>query len=128
MITEGDRAGLLPVSDETRGHGIKRRREALGMSVSALAKKVGMDRGTLARAEEGDERTEALTYSRIEGALDRLETEMGIDQATAEDDVVEFRLSGNFGVDVVVKGPVANLAELEGSISRLLREMRDHGE
>lgn len=115
----------VPVSDETRGHAIKRRRLALGMSVNALAKKVEMDRATLTAAEAGDPRTTDLTYTRVENWLTDFEAEIGAADPSPSDDLVEFRLSGNFGVDVVVKGPVANLAELEGSIARLLREMRD---
>lgn len=94
------------------------------MSVNALAKKVGMDRATLTAAESDEERTTDLTYRRIENWLSDFETETGAGDSSG-DNVVEFRLSGNFGVDVVVKGPVANLPELERSIARLLREMRD---
>lgn len=94
------------------------------MSINALAKKVGMDRATLTAAEAGEERTTDLTYMRVENWLTEFEAETGANDPPS-DDLVEFRLSGNFGVDVVVKGPVANLAELEGSIARLLREMRD---
>ena len=126
VIRSFDRAGLAPVDEETRGHAIKRRREALGMSINALAKKVGMDRATLTSAEADEERTTDLTYRRIENWLTDFEAETGAGDSSG-DDLVEFRLSGNFGVDVVVKGPVANLPELERSISRLLREMRDPG-
>lgn len=96
--------------------------------MNALAKRVEMDRTTLAAAEAGDPRTMDLTYTRIENWLDNFEAETGIDEAT-EDEFVEFRLSGNFGVDVVVKGPVSNLSELEESVSRLLEQMHgDHGD
>ena len=126
MIETRNSAGLVPVSDETRGHAIKRRRLALGMSINALAKKVEMDRATLTAAEAGDPRSTDLTYTRIEKWLDDFEAETGADEPAGPEELVEFRLSGNFGVDVVVRGPVSNLAELEGSIARLLREMRDH--
>lgn len=127
MIRTTDMEGSIPVSDETRGHAIKRRREALGMSINALAKKVGMDRATLTAAEAGEERTTDLTYTRVENWLADFEEELGAGEQAREDDFVEFRLSGNFGVDVVVKGPVANLDDLERSITRLLKEMRDPG-
>lgn len=125
-------AGLVPMSDEARGHAIKRRRLAAGLkSLEDFAAATGLARQTISRAERGHPTTTATTYERLEMWLDNFERET--DTATqeaaipqsAETDTVEFRLQGNFGVDVIVKGPVANLPELEAAVARLLGRMHD---
>lgn len=115
-----------------RGEQIRARRVKMGMSVKELAMRAGIDRGRLAALEAGEPRVRDTTYGAVERALDLLEQEMGIDApaATSEpstDDYVEFRLSGNFGVDVVVRGPVGDMDALEQQVERLLREMRRNG-
>lgn len=129
--------GTVPMSDEARGHAIKRRRLQLGInSLREFADQTGVARQTISRAEEGDGRTTETTYARLEMFLERLESERPSSDGTtpalvsqpeeAADDnrVVEYRLSGDFGVDLIVKGPVANIAEMEASIGRLLARMR----
>lgn len=113
------------VANEGVGQSIRRRRTSLGMTVKALADKAGVDRGRLAAIEEGAT-ARASTIGAIEAALTRLEEEMS--GPYDERGLVTFRLSGNFGVDVVVQGPVDNLDELEESVERLIRRMRDKGE
>jgi hypothetical protein len=54
---------------------------------------------------------------------------MGMDEPSeappvSGEGVVEFRVSGNFGVDVVVRGPVRDLPALEASVNRILSRMR----
>lgn len=136
MQTAADGAGFVPVSKETRGHAIKQRREALGIFSAREMEDATMrvDRkvpyASVLKAEKGV--AADRIYDRLEAALDLLEFEMGADSAQAgsdngsagEDDQVEFRISGNFGVDVVVKGPVADLPELESAVARLIREMK----
>ena len=111
---------LRSVTDETRGQAIKRRREAMGMSVAEMAERAGIDWETVSRAEEDASR--GTTYAKLEKVLDDLEEEIGgpPDQA---DHTVEFLLEGNFGVRVRVKGPVADLPELERSVGRLIKQM-----
>ena len=108
--------------DRARGASIAARRKGLGLSVKALAERAGVDRGRLAAIEDGAA-ARSSTIGAIEAALDRLEGEMSgpYDDAGT---TVTFRLAGNFGVDVTVQGPVANLTELEESVSRLIRDMR----
>jgi hypothetical protein len=38
---------------------------------------------------------------------------------------VEFRVSGNFGVDVVLKGPVDDLPAMEAAVNRLVERMQN---
>lgn len=116
------------MSDETRGHSIKQRREALGIfadrEFERATSRVGVrvPRSSIAKAEAGQ--ASDLIYSRLEMALDRLEEETGQNDAEPESKHVTFRISGNFGVDVVVDGPVENIEELEESVAKLIREMR----
>ena len=114
-----------PVEDSGRAEQIRARRVRLGISVKALALRAGVDRGTLASLEAGDERIREATYGSVERALDLLEQEMGVEPAAGPlADVVEFRVSGDFGVDVVVKGPVRDMAAMEESVARLLARIQ----
>lgn len=111
------------MSDEQgRGAAIKRRRLALGIkSVREFAAQSGVSREAITAVESGASSASEQTYARLEAWLDGFEEETGHDDS---DELVEYRLSGDFGVSIVVKGPIGNMAELEGSAARLLREMR----
>lgn len=127
--------GTVPMSKEARGHAINRRRIAQGInSLREFAEATGLSRQTIARAEEGDPRTTETTFVRLEAFLDKFdyETSSEAEDAAAagsgsDEQVVEYRLSGDFGVDLIVKGPVSNIAEMEASIGRLLAQMRSKG-
>lgn len=117
---------LLPVDDET-GRRLRDRRVRMGISVRQLADEADVDRGRLAKIEAGNAlNARETTISKVDKALTRLEHEMGMDDPDTdpEDGVVEFRVTGNFGVDVVVKGPVRDLAALEESVGRILSRMQ----
>ena len=106
------------------GERIRQRRTRMGISVRDLAKKAGVDRGQLAKLESGEARSRATTVALIETALDQLEQELGMDAPDVRaEDMVEFRVAGNFGVDVVVRGPVRDMAALEESVARLISKM-----
>jgi transcriptional regulator with XRE-family HTH domain len=112
-----------------RAESIRARRVSLGISAKELALRAGVDRGTLAALEAGEERVRDSTFGAVERALDALEQEMGVEHPRKQNgtnggDVVEFRVSGDFGVDVVVKGPVRDMDALEASVSRLLDRLR----
>lgn len=116
---------LLPVDDET-GRRLRDRRVRMGISVRQLAEEADVDRGRLAKIEAGDSNARETTISKVDAALSRLEHEMGMNDWDAEPDdgIVEFRVTGNFGVDVVVKGPVRDLPALEESVGRILSRMQ----
>lgn len=120
-----------PVVNDERGRAIQRRRLRLGIgSVSEFARELKLDRQTIVRAESGQ--ASERTYMLLETWLSEREIEFGMqpepaaDEAApaAADPVVEFRVGGNFGVDVVVAGPVSNLPELEAAVGRLLDRLR----
>lgn len=111
------------VEGAAEGELIRQRREALGWSIGALADRAGVDRGRLSAIEKGAKHR-GTTAAAILRALDELEAELS---GPYDDDrhMVTFRMSGNFGVDVTVSGPVENLPELEESVGRLLQRMRN---
>lgn len=124
MIAVVDGANFALVTNE-RGEAIQARLDALGISDREFHEKTGIDRKTLRRAVAGAQSTRPQTYGAIEAALGKLEAEnAGVPPADPGDDLIEFRLSGNFGVDVVVKGPLRDRGELEDAVARLIREMR----
>lgn len=124
--TEG--AMLRPVADNDdrrlRGDAIKSRLDAIGISQRAFADKADIDRKTLSNAIDGDPTVRPRNLERIEAALFELEQEMGMDEdAPKSPGVVEFKVTGSFGVSVVVAGPVENLMELEAAAARLVETM-----
>lgn len=107
-----------------RGESIRARRVKLGIGVKPLAMRAGIDRGTLAAIEAGDDRARETSIVAVERALDRLEQEMGAEAGPEKSaDIVEFRVAGNFGVDVVVKGPIRDMEALEASVARLVERL-----
>ena len=130
LQTAPDGADLPAMTDqEGRGAAIQRRLEALGISDRDWMQQTGIDIKTVHRAIREEPGTRPSSYLAIESALATIEDRMaGKPTAAPADDpdagLVEFRLSGNFGVDVVVKGPIRDREALEESVARLLREMR----
>lgn len=131
MSQDRTAATLMTMGEETRGQSIERRRIKHGLSGRRLAKLAGMDPATLRDAEADSESTTDLTYSRIFRALDDFEHETSSEAEEAAEEsaagagLVEFRVSGNFGVDVTVKGPIADLPELKAAVADLIREVRE---
>ena len=124
MLTTSEEPNTLErVTNTGAGEAIKTRRKALGVTVKALAERAGVDRGRLAAIEDGAS-ARTSTIGAIERALSDLEEEMGGPYDKPDRGLVTFRLSGNFGVDVVVQGPVENLDELEEKVERLIQRMR----
>lgn len=130
-MTRLGREHLADMSQE--GERVRERRERLGMDKKQLAEESKVNRNTIAAIERG-ESFNRTTLAKIERTLDALELEAGIDappvQATVrEQDLVEFRIEGVLGVQaVVVKGPVRDVREFEGSIARILREVQGRDE
>lgn len=118
-----------------RGEEIRARRIGHGMNMNDLAKISGVSRQTIARAESGHPSVEELTYARLERALSDFEEETGADIAMTVRDtngtsgLVKFTIHGVYGAaEVIVEGPVENMAELQAAVDKLLRgqhERRD---
>lgn len=117
------------------GKEIRRRRRRLfgpggtELTQAQLADEAGVNRDTIGAIETGKGFTQR-TLTAIETALERLEAEAGLDiPAASEDDgegvsVWEFEVKGVGDATVVVRGPVHDAAELEESVIRILRRMR----
>lgn len=117
-------------ADETRGQAINRRMTARGMSAYDLAEETGLSPATIYRVIGDVSNVTDRTYSKCEETLDRIEHEHGHDGPDAllstEAGLIEFGVDVDaIGVHVVVKGPVANAAELEASVARLIRDIRE---
>lgn len=111
------------------GEQIKTRRTAIGMSVAALAKRAGVDRGSLAALEDG-RHVRDTTVAAIDKTLADLEHEMGMDVPSqvaipaAAPAMIRFTVEGVYGAKaLVVEGPVENVAELEAAVDRIMRRL-----
>lgn len=117
---------LAGVTTDSAGERKRDRRLLLGLSVSALAKRAGVDRATLKRVEADDPDVRDTSVVAIERALTELEQEMGMDDPDGDSSVVRFTVRGVYGAEsLVVEGPVENIAELERSVDRIMRRLRD---
>lgn len=121
-IVEGEHAGP--------GAALRARRKSLGLTGVALAKLAEVNREHLSAVERERKQPTDEWLRRVELAMDRYEHETGQDEPEAEPEprdapeLIEFEVSGDFGVRVVVKGPIQSASELEASVARLVREMR----
>lgn len=70
------------------------------------------------------------SVSRYRRALDELEAEAGRQLGvgrpveSVEPQLMEFEVTGDFGVRIVVKGPVSDARALEEAVARLVRDIR----
>ena len=136
MNVTATRADLRPVTssnggDDDRGSAIGRRFEALDMSDRDWHATTAIDRKTLRRAIAN--RSTTTTYTAIESWLDKLEARnagrpVAIPaQAKSPEGMIEFDITGDFGVHVVVKGPVADADQLRRQAMEIIRDIRSKG-
>lgn len=114
------------------GDRFRERRIRLNLTQDELAAEAGIkSRDTVRAVEQGH--GSAPSRRRLDEALTKLEIEGRGEAATSDEDaaetpahphLIEFEVTGDFGVRVVVKGPVENAAELEASVARLIRDMK----
>lgn len=108
---------LAPVA--LTGEQIVARRTALNMTRKALADRAGIDRGQLAKIENGTTKARDATLGAVEAALIKAET---AERPAATPQIVTFRLAGQ-GLNVTVEGPIDNLEDLEASVRRLVQQI-----
>lgn len=117
--------------DDGAGARIAARRKGLGLGTARLAELAGVSRPHLSEVQGGHTEPSPEWLRRVELAMDRYEHETGQDEPspkpelTTEQGIVEFEVSGDFGVRVVVRGPIADTEELERSVTRLIRNIRE---
>lgn len=98
---------------------IMRRIDGTGISDRELAEKTGVARGSIAKARKG--LASIGVYDRLERWIERFEDETTTN--APHDEVVEFVVTGNFGVSVTVRGPVSDLAALEAAALRFTKNL-----
>lgn len=128
-----DRAYFRSVTDERtdRARRLINRMDALRISARQFEERTQISRRTLQRAIDAEPSVKASTYDHIESWLDRLERQAkgfeGIPGAGEEPEdaerFVEIEVRSVEGLRVVVRGPVADRAEVEKSAIRLMREL-----
>jgi transcriptional regulator with XRE-family HTH domain len=130
MAPSRGRSAVVDTSTSgNRGHALKRRRLSLGIkSVSELHRESGVSREAITAAEEGS--ASPATYERLEAWFDRFEHETGSEAAEAAEHaenhgIVEFTVEGDFGVRVVVRGPIQDVEALERSVGRIVASIRE---
>lgn len=128
MSEAARRLELSSVSDAPEaGPVIKRRRERLGMSQVALAHEAKVDRGRLAKLEQGDPSVQQRTIGAVLSALDRVERLVGAPPATESegdpDRPIKLTVRGNFGVETTIEGSARDIDALEDLAARLIDRM-----
>lgn len=98
---------LLFVTEGEIGPELKRRREALGLSVRQLASLAKVDRGRLGALERGEPGVRPSTIGAVRSALERLEQELGQDSP----DLVTNTIELPDGTKVTFVGPADGVAE-----------------
>lgn len=113
---------------------------SLGISKARLSREAGVDPQTVTDVLAGKGKTLAKVRA-VDHALARLaaaeeadsvkveeagqeRTELHVEEPHAvegDDGLIEFEIGGNFGVSVVVRGPVANWEEVEKSARRFVQ-------
>ena len=109
------------------GPEVKRRRKRIGMSIEELAAEAQVSRDTLSDYEGEVRKPHPSTSRKVREALERIEHETGMDAPGTGGDIIEFEVSGDFGVRVVVRGPIRDAEELQRSAAALVREIRASG-
>lgn len=104
------------------GADVKARRERLGLDRVDLAREAGVSVDTLRDFEEGVTNARGSTISKITGKLADIEAEASMSARGGS--LMEFEVTGDFGVRVVVKGPVTDAHALEEAVARLVRDIR----
>lgn len=113
------------------GTDIRTRRAALGLTATKLAKLAEVSREHLSEVETGRKKPSDAWVRRVVLAMDKYEVETGQDeppaipvQAAPAEGLIEFDITGDFGVHVIVKGPVVNADLLRRQAAALIAEIR----
>lgn len=112
---------------------IRKRREALGMSKSALAREANINRDTLGDLEAG-KGFQAATLDKLTKALDRLEAEAGVGVPGLRpigdpgERLISFEVPMAEGATFVVRGPIEDAELLREQAIALYESTRNGGQ
>lgn len=100
------------------------------MKIGELAEEAGVSRDTLSDLERGSTKSTEVTVSRVVSALEASEREAGNKAAPVAPvgqsaGMMEFEVTGDFGVRVIVRGPVTDHDILASDVARIMRSIRD---
>lgn len=109
---------------------LDRRREEDGVSIDRLSKAAGF-KSIQSWYDVRDGKRPEATLAKFERALEYIEehaehaavVESQVAPSTTEG-LIEFEVTGDFGVRVVVRGPVSNAEELERAAAKIIRDIR----
>lgn len=108
------------------GERFRERRERLNLTQQQVADEAGIKTyDTVAAIEQG--KGSPKTRRAVDDVLTRYEEEQGMHAppvSRAEPHMIEIEVTGDFGVRVVVKGPVEDEAEVVEAAMKLVRGMK----
>jgi hypothetical protein len=103
------------------------RREEMGVPIGRLAKQAGYKTSQSWYDLMAKDRP-VTTLEKFERALDYIEEHAHeaeqVAATSTPEGMMEFEVTGDFGVRVIVRGPVSNADELERAAAKILRDMR----
>lgn len=120
----------LTVVTDSGIEAVNARLARLGADIRDLAREADVSREWVGMVLKGKKSASPKVLGKLEQALDRMEAEVGRGPLVPNHDhelgagLMEFTVKGNFGVSVVVKGPVADAVALEESVARLIKRMQ----
>lgn len=136
-MCRGRSAGTVaPMSDTTPGSERDALRIQLGLSTAELARRADISVDTVRKILKGQE-GQATKVRAVDDALARAGQEKGFDAVVqpsgtdgtrqhhdlVDEDLMEFEVGGNFGVSVVVRGPVKDHEAIETAVLKLIQGM-----
>jgi transcriptional regulator with XRE-family HTH domain len=112
------------------GEALRQRREAIGLDIAQLAREAHVSRTTLHHLEDGKTKKPSTSVlKKLLDALDAAEAESGVTQVVPSEapnvEMIEFEVAGDFGVKVVVRGPVSEHETLRADVSEIIRSIRE---
>lgn len=107
-----------------RGRRIDQKIAELGIGQREFQRETKIDRDTLVRAVAGDPTVRESTLKRIEAALEKWDEEMGSERdGMPSPELAEIHYVVEGEREIVVRGPVSQLPQLEESVARLVRKL-----
>lgn len=123
-------APMTPSPLQARIDALDLHRQELGVTVERLCARAGLtaqswrDMRNGKRGEKTVEKFERALAWIEEHADDQLADDSTTAQSPSPSSLMEFEVTGDFGVRVVVRGPVGNAEELERAAAQIIRDIR----
>lgn len=114
---------------QSRAQRVRDRREALGMKIKDLAEEADVHRGHLGEYEAGKREVTEPWIRKVENALSRIETEVGMDASPPPaPHLIRITVEGVYGAKaLIIEGAPEDQAQLEAMVDRIMRNLRGDG-